>query len=50
MDRERQSLADMGAFEEVDLPKGERSVGLKWVYDIKKMLMGFGFLGKRKLN
>lgn len=35
MDRERQSLVDMGAFEEVELPKGERAIGLKWVYDIK---------------
>ena len=35
MDRERQSLADMGAFEEAVLPAGEKPIGLKWVYDIK---------------
>ena len=31
MDRKQQSLAEMGAFEEVELPKGEKTVGLKWV-------------------
>ena len=35
MDPERQSLANMGAFEEAELPKGEQAIGLKWVYDIK---------------
>ena len=35
MDRERQSLLDMGAFEEVILPKGEQTIGLKWVISRK---------------
>ena len=35
MDRERQSLSDMGAFKEADLPSGEKAIGLKWVYDYK---------------
>ena len=35
MDREQQSLADMGAFQEADLPPGQKAVGLKWVYDFK---------------
>jgi Reverse transcriptase (RNA-dependent DNA polymerase) len=48
MDRERESLANMGAFEEVDLPKGERAVGLKWVYDIKTDANGDRIPGKEK--
>ena len=48
MDRERESLASMGAFEEVDLPKGERAVGLKWVYDIKTDANGDRIHGKEK--
>ena len=35
MDRKKKSLQDMGAFEEVDLPPGEKTIGLKWVYDHK---------------
>ena len=38
MDREKQSLVDMGAFEEADLPPGQKAIGLKWVYDIRRML------------
>jgi Reverse transcriptase (RNA-dependent DNA polymerase)/GAG-pre-integrase domain len=48
MDRERQSLMDMGAFEEVILPKGERTVGLKWVFDIKTDAEGHRIHGKEK--
>ena len=35
MDHECQSLSDMGAFKETDLPSGEKAIGLKWVYDYK---------------
>ena len=48
MDRERQSLTDMGAFEEVELPKGERTIGLKWVFDIKTDANGERLYGKEK--
>ena len=48
MDRERKSLMDMGAFEEVELPKGERTVGLKWVFDIKTDVDGNRLHGKEK--
>jgi hypothetical protein len=40
MDRERQSLVDMGAFEEAVLPPGAKAVGLKWVYDFKTDALG----------
>ena len=48
MERERKSLADMGAFEEVELPKGERTIGLKWVFDIKTDANGERLYGKEK--
>jgi Reverse transcriptase (RNA-dependent DNA polymerase)/GAG-pre-integrase domain len=48
MDREKKSLTDMGAFEEVELPKGERAIGLKWVYDIKTDATGARIHGKEK--
>ena len=48
MDRERQSLQDMNAFKEVDLPPGERTVGLKWVFDHKTDSDGNHILGKEK--
>jgi hypothetical protein len=48
MDREKQSLTDMGAFEEVDLPAGEKTIGLKWVYDYKTDADGKVILGKEK--
>ena len=38
MDQERNSLEKMGAFEEVELPKGKRTISLKWVY----VVMGRG--------
>ena len=48
MERERKSLMDMGAFEEVILPKGERTIGLKWVFDIKTDVNGERIHGKEK--
>ena len=38
----------MGAFEEVILPKGERTIGLKWVFDIKTDADGQRIHGKEK--
>jgi hypothetical protein len=38
----------MGAFEEVDLPAGERAIGLKWVYAIKTDSAGVRIPGKEK--
>ena len=48
MDRERQSLLDMGAFEEADLPPGQKAVRLKWVYDYKTDALGAMIPGKEK--
>ena len=48
MDRERKSLEEMGAFEEVVLPKGERTIGLKWVFDHKTDAAGVNIPGKEK--
>ena len=48
MDRERQSLVDMGAFEEADLPPGKKAIGLKWVYDFKTDALGVKIPGKEK--
>ena len=48
MDRERQSLLDMGAFEEADLPPGQKAIGLKWVYDFKTDALGVRIHGKEK--
>ena len=48
MDRERKSLEDMKAFEEAELPKGERAIGLKWVFDIKTDATGARIHGKEK--
>ena len=48
MDREKASLDEMGAFEEVDLPKGERTIGLKWVYAYKTDSAGAIIRGKEK--
>ena len=38
----------MGAFEETVLPKGEKTIGLKWVYDIKTDTAGVRIPGKEK--
>ena len=48
MDREKQSLVDMGAFEEADLPPGQKAIGLKWVYDYKTDALGVKIPGKEK--
>jgi hypothetical protein len=48
MEREKQSLFEMGAFEEADLPLGEKAVGLKWVYDYKTDAAGVKIPGKEK--
>ena len=38
----------MGAFEEADLPMGDRAIGLKWVYDRKTDANGMNIAGKEK--
>ena len=48
MDRELKSLDEMGAFEEADLPMGERAIGLKWVFDRKTDANGVNIAGKEK--
>ena len=40
MDREKTSLREMDTFEEVTLPKGEQTIGLKWVFAYKKNAEG----------
>lgn len=50
MDREQQSLVDMGAFEEVDLPAGEKAIGLKWVFAHKTDAAGVNISGKEKAH
>ena len=49
MDREKTSLKEMGAFEEVDLPKGEKTIGLKWVFAYKKNAEGANILEKARV-
>jgi Reverse transcriptase (RNA-dependent DNA polymerase) len=48
MDRELKSLDEMGAFEEADLPAGDRAIGLKWVFDRKTDANGVNIPGKEK--
>ena len=48
MDRECQSPMEMGVFEEADLPPGERTIGLKWVYAYKTDTSGTKIPGKEK--
>ena len=48
MDREKASLLDMGAFMEEDLPKGAKTIGLKWVYAYKTDANGDIIKGKEK--
>ena len=43
---EKTSLKEMGAFEEVTLPKGEWTIGLKWVFAYKKNAEGANILEK----
>jgi hypothetical protein len=49
MEREKKSLEDMGAFEEVDLPPGERTIGLKWVFAYKTNSEGANILEKARV-
>ena len=48
MDHEKSSLDEMGAFEEADLPAGERPIRLKWVFAHKTDSAGVNILGKEK--
>jgi len=48
MGREEQSLQEMGAFEEVDLPPGQNTVGLIWVFANKTDADGVVIPGKEK--
>ena len=50
MERKKQSLKDMQAFEEVDLPSGAKTIGLKWVYDYKTDSDGKIILGTEKAH
>ena len=45
---EEQSLQEMGAFEEVDLPPGQNTVGLIWVFANKADADGVVIPGKEK--
>ena len=40
----------MGAFEEADLPPGQKAIGLKWVYDYKTDTLGVKIPGKEKAH
>ena len=48
MEREKESLREMGSFEEVELPHGEKTMGLIWVYAYKTDADGKVILGKEK--
>lgn len=48
MTREKVSLEEMGAFEETDLPDGEHTIGLKWVFAHKTDSEGMNIQGKEK--
>jgi Reverse transcriptase (RNA-dependent DNA polymerase) len=49
MDHEKKSLEDMGVFEEVDLPPGKQTIGLKWVFAYKMNLEGVSILEKARV-
>ena len=49
MDWEKVSLMEMGAFEEVVLPNGEKTIGLKWVFAYKKNAEGANILKKARV-
>ena len=46
MDHEKESLVQMGAFQEVNLPPGKHVIGLKWVYAYKKNAEGVNIMEK----
>ena len=48
MEREKESLREMGAFVEEPLPKGAKTIGLKWVYAYKTDANGEIIKGKEK--
>ena len=48
MGREKNSLEEMGAFEESDLPAGEHTIGFKWVFVHKSDSEGANIQGKEK--
>ena len=50
MDRECTSLIEMGVFEEAELPPGERTIGLKWVYAYKTDASGVKIPSKEKAH
>ena len=50
MDRERQSLLDMGAFEEADLPPGQKAVVQNGSMITRRMLWELEFQVRRKLG
>jgi Reverse transcriptase (RNA-dependent DNA polymerase) len=49
MDYEKESLEQMGAFKEVELPPGERVIGLKWVYAYKMNAEGVNIKKKARV-
>jgi Reverse transcriptase (RNA-dependent DNA polymerase) len=49
MDREKESLEQMGTFKEVELPPGERVIGLKWVYAYKMNAEGVNIKEKARV-
>ena len=50
MDCECQSLIEIGVFEEADLPPGEWTIGLKWVYAYKIDASGMKIPGKENIS
>jgi Reverse transcriptase (RNA-dependent DNA polymerase) len=49
MDCEKKSLEQMGTFKEVELPPGERVIGLKWVYAYKTNAEGVNIKEKSRV-
>jgi hypothetical protein len=49
MDREKESLEQMGAFKEVELSPGECVIGLKWVYAYKTNAEGVNIKEKARV-
>ena len=49
MDREKESLEQMGAFKEVELPLGEHVIGLKWVHAYKMNAEGVNIKEKARV-
>jgi Reverse transcriptase (RNA-dependent DNA polymerase) len=49
MDSKKESLEQMGAFKEVELPPGECVIGLKWVYAYKTNAKGVNIKEKARV-